>query len=75
MVYNNFYENLKTLSDLYVIFGFLKRFALFNATSATSGFCVNVKDVAYGNASFLLTITASVKDKATKKIDLCHFFR
>ena len=33
-----------------------------DATSATSGLCVNFKSVVDGNASFLIIITAHIKD-------------
>ena len=66
---------------LCVIFEFLKQLALFDAisaasgfdaTSATSGLCVNFKDVADSNASFLIVITANVKDNTIIKIGLYH---
>ena len=39
------------------------RLVPFDATSATSGFCVHIKDVAYVNASFHLTITDKINEK------------
>ncbi len=66
---------------LCVIFEFLKQLALFDAISAASGFdatsatsslCVNFKDVADSNASFLIVITANVKDNTIMKIGLYH---
>ena len=37
----------------------------FDATSATSGFSVHVKYIAYGIASFLLTVITEINDETT----------
>ena len=41
------------------------RLVPFDATSATSGFSVYVKYIAYGIASFLLTVRTEINDKTT----------
>ena len=51
-------------SILYVIHEFWTQLAPFDASSATFGFCVNTKDVAYGNVWFLLTFTVEINEKA-----------
>ena len=60
-------------SELYVIHKFWTRLVPSDASSATSGFCVNAKDVAYGNASFLIIFTVEINDKSTNKFGLCQF--
>ena len=45
----------------------------FDAISATSGFCVYVKNVASGYASFLFTVTKEINGKKTEKLVLYHF--
>ena len=58
-----------TSPELYVVFEFLGWLALYDATGAASGLCVNV---AHGDASFPAIILANIKVKSTKKM---VFFR